>query len=246
VTLKDELEEAGNWLFRWRSYLPLLLIGLFLVAVKDFQHTAYNPKLHLWWEIFCLFISFFGLGIRIFTIGYSPSGTSGRNTKKQIAKVLNTTGMYSIVRHPLYLGNFFIWLGISLFVRIWWFSLIVMLIFWLYYERIMLAEEKFLQDKFGDAFLKWANETPAFLPRIKNWQPPGLTFSLKYVLKKEYSGFFGIIVSFTFLEIIGNIFAKGKLELDLMWQIIFVGGLVIYLTIRILKKKTKILDTEGR
>ena len=32
--------------------------------------------------------------------------TSGRNTHDQVADSLNTSGIYSIVRHPLYVGNF--------------------------------------------------------------------------------------------------------------------------------------------
>ncbi|MGB8874133.1 MAG: hypothetical protein WCC75_12145, partial [Desulfobaccales bacterium] len=45
--------------------------------------------------------------------GLPPRGTSGRNTQGQVAETLNTTGIYSLVRNPLYLGNFLIWLGLS-------------------------------------------------------------------------------------------------------------------------------------
>ena len=62
-------------------------------------------------------MSFFGLGIRVFTVGFTPKNTSGRNTAEQIADVLNTSGIYSMVRHPLYVGNFFMWLGIGLLTQ---------------------------------------------------------------------------------------------------------------------------------
>jgi len=75
--------------------------------------------------------------------GYAPRGTSGRHTLRQEAKRLNSSGMYSLLRHPLYLGNALMWLGISLFVHVWWVVVISMLIFWIYYERIMFAEEEF-------------------------------------------------------------------------------------------------------
>ncbi|MGC9453013.1 MAG: methyltransferase family protein, partial [Oceanipulchritudo sp.] len=51
-------------------------------------------------------------------------GTSGRNTKQQVAYSLNTTGFYSVVRNPLYLGNFFMYLGIALFTHHWWLVLV--------------------------------------------------------------------------------------------------------------------------
>ena len=60
-------------------------------------------------------------------MGFAPRGTSGRNTLGQVAEVLNTSGMYSVVRNPLYLGNFVIWLGLALFIKVWWCILIVVL-----------------------------------------------------------------------------------------------------------------------
>lgn len=143
MALREEYERIGNWLFRWRSFLPLLVLGLALVGMRDFTYLGNAHKWDLVWEGFCLMVSFFGLGIRALVIGYVPEKTSGRNTLAQKAISLNVTGLYSIVRHPLYLGNFFIWLGISLFARHWLLSVTCMLIFWLYYERIIFAEEEF-------------------------------------------------------------------------------------------------------
>jgi hypothetical protein len=184
--------------------------------------------------------------IRSLVAGYAPKGTSGRNTKGQLAETLNTTGMYSIVRNPLYLGNFVIVLGVFLFTEVWWFILIGVAGFLFYYERIIFAEEEFLRKKFGDVFLEWAKKTPAFLPRFKNWQKPSLPFSFKAVLRREHSTFFAIVAPFTFLDIAVDYFAEKKLEIHVGWIIFFFVSLIIYLTLRILKKKTKVLDAEGR
>jgi protein-S-isoprenylcysteine O-methyltransferase Ste14 len=234
--LRKELEKTGNWLFRWRSYLPLTLTGIILLAMRHFHYLGHSHAVDQVWEAVCLIISFFGLGIRIHTIGHAPPGTSGRNTRRQVAAALNTTGMYSVVRHPLYLGNFFIWLGISMFLHIWWVSLIFILVFWLYYERIMYAEEEFLSREFGKEFEEWASRTPAFWPAVKNWKRPARPFSWRRVLRSEYSGLFAIIASFTLIEIVGDMVVEGKLEFDPMWIIIFTSGLGIYLLLRTLKK----------
>lgn len=246
MAIREEFERSGNKLFRLRSYLPPLVAGLYIFVFRNFEYPSQSHRLDVMWEILCLAVSFFGFGIRCVTVGFVPEGTSGRNTKRQKAASLNTTGTYSVVRHPLYLGNFFIWLGISLFPRMWWFVCISVLLFWLCYERIIFAEEEFLRKKFGGEFLNWANETPAFAPRIKKWKPAQSPFSIRTVLKREYHGFFAIIASFTVLEILGDFFARGKLIVDTMWLIILAVGFLVYISIRFIDKKTDLLKYQRR
>jgi protein-S-isoprenylcysteine O-methyltransferase Ste14 len=246
MALKEEFEKTGNWLFRHRSRMPLLMIGIILVFMRRFHYLENSEMMDGLWEGLCFSVSFLGLAIRIKTIGHTPKGTSGRNTSSQIAEALNTTGMYSIVRHPLYLGNFLIWMGISLFPHQWELIVICALSFWLYYERIMFAEESYLSGKYGNEFEEWAGETPAFVPDLRKWRKPELPFSLRNVLKREYNGFFVIILSMSALEMIGNLFTVGKLEFDLTWKIILTAGCIIWMTLRFLKRKTLFLHVEGR
>ncbi len=232
----------------WRSYLPLILFPILLIALKETEYieTLFGDFADDLWELFCIVVSFGGLFIRGITIGYTPRGTSGRNTKKQIADRLNTTGIYSVVRNPLYLGNFLIMLGFVMFTQAWWAVVIAILLFWIYYERIIYAEEEFLREKFAKLFLQWAKSTPAFIPKLTRWQKPDLPFSFRNILKREYTGFFVIIITFTLLEIAGDFISEGIFEFDTEWIIFFITGVVVYLTLRTLKKKTKILHVEGR
>jgi protein-S-isoprenylcysteine O-methyltransferase Ste14 len=241
MRLQKEFEKTGIWLFRWRSYLPLVMIGMVVLVMPDYNYIYDNHHLDRLWELLCLTVSLFGLGIRAYTIGYAARGTSGRNTKAQRADVLNTTGMYSVVRHPLYLGNFFIYLGIALFVHHWWLTLVYILLFGVYYERIMFAEEAFLREKFGVTFEMWAKETPALIPHVTKWVSPDAPFSVKTVLKREYSGFFGIITTLTVLEGISHVAATRTFEIDAFWMILFIIGSIACLTLRLLRKKTSML-----
>jgi len=118
--------------------------------------------------------------------------------------------------------------------------------FLFYYERIIFTEEEFLRKKFGKAFLDWAQRTPVFYPDFKRWQRPDLPFSFKTVLRREYSTFFGIIASFTFIDIAADLATERKLEIKPFWVVLFVGGLVVYLTLMAYKKKTKRLNVAGR
>ena len=149
---------------------------------------------------------------------------------------MNTTGIYSIVRHPLYLGNFVIWVGIVLFTRSILLAAFCFLAFFIYYERIIIAEETFLSQKFGEAFAQWAEKTPMFIPRFKLWCRPAYPFSWRVVLTREYPGFFAITAAFTAIEILGDRFYEGKWQLDWLWAAIFCVGLVVFVTLRTLKK----------
>jgi protein-S-isoprenylcysteine O-methyltransferase Ste14 len=246
MTFSKRLEKEGNWLFKRRSYFPLLILPVLFVALCDSDHSEVSVESVNYWEVFCITISFLGLIVRCITIGYVPRGTSGRNTENQKAYILNTKGIYAIVRHPLYLGNFIITLGFALFIKVWWFSTLAVLVFWLYYERIIYTEEEFLKKKFGKDFHQWAERTTAFFPDIKKWHKPDLPFSFRNVLKREYSGFFVIISFFTFLDIAEDSFKEGALIFDMEWMILFFFGLIIYLTLRTLKTKTRVLHADGR
>lgn len=244
MALTEEFVRLGNWFFRWRSYLPLLLLVVFLATLYNLSQLPGYLLPGRVWELSCLAISSLGLLVRILTVGYVPLGTSGRNTRRQVAEVLNTTGLYSLVRHPLYLGNFLMWLGIALFLRVWWLTLLIVLIFWLYYEKIMYAEEAFLQEKFGQDFQTWAARTPLFLPRLRHWQAPALQFSWRSALKREYSSFFAMISIFFSLHLLNRLMVGRILAVDPLWLAIFLLSLLSYGTIRYLKKKTTLLEDD--
>jgi protein-S-isoprenylcysteine O-methyltransferase Ste14 len=120
-----------------------------------------------------------------------------------------------------------------------------MLLFLLYYKQIIFAEEKFLSERFADTFEDWAKRTPVFFTTFKNWRKPELSFSLKTAFKREYTGLFTIVASFTCLEVLSDLFYTGKLQIDLFWSVSFICGLVIYITAWTLKK-THLLDVKGR
>lgn len=233
MSLIKEFNKSGNWLFKYRSYLPLLLIPFLIFLLINSLNTS-NNLLYLG-----ISISFCGEIIRIFSIGYVPIGTSGRNTKYQLAKSLNTEGLYSIVRHPLYLGNFFIYLGPFVYTGSLYGIVIFILIFWIYYERIMFAEEAYLTTKFDNYYIVWASKTPAFIPSLLSYKPNRSKFSINKILEREYSGIFGIFFIYTILIIINNYFHTNTLILSTLWQYITAINVIVYILLRSIKKNKR-------
>lgn len=246
MPLREEFEITGNWLFKRRSWLPLLLFPFAIAVLYFHPEKTYSCVTNTVWGAFCLFVSFLGLFVRAITVGHTPKGTSGRNTDKQMAACLNHTGIYSVVRHPLYLGNFLMWLGLFLFIGIWWFVAICALAYWLYYERIMFAEEEFLRRSYPNTYESWAKHTPAFIPRLTGWQAASLPFSLRNVLKREYNGVLAMVLSFTILNACSHFFNRSHFQVDVFWQIVLGVGTLTFIILRSLKKYTTVLEIAGR
>jgi len=245
MALVHEFENSGNWLFKRRSWLPLVMVaaGLVMMYLGNRQAILFDLRN----EMIFLGISIFGQIIRIITIGFAPKNTSGRNTKGgQVADELNVTGVYSLIRHPLYLGNFFMWLGPVLFLRSVWFTVIFGLVYWLYYERIMFAEEQYLRRKFGEAYDKWSEKVSAFLPFSFNFIRAKLPFSFRNVLKREYNSFVNIFLIFALLDLFRNFFLSEKIYLNEIWMWLLIGAVGLWLTVRSIHKYTKWLEVEGR
>ena len=246
MALREELEEQGNWLFKRRSYLPLVLFAPVFVAIATAGPKAQSPLVEGAWELFCVLVSLSGLVVRAVAVGHAPWGTSGRNTAGQLASCLNCTGLYATVRHPLYLGNYLNWLGVALFPAIWWVPVFVTLAFWIYYERIMFAEEEFLRRKFGAQYEEWAERTPAFLPDLSRWCRAALPFCWRTVLKREYSSMFAIFASFAACEIVERMANTGVPSLGPWWAVTFGAATLVYVSLLAMKKWTKVLTVRGR
>ncbi len=245
MALKEEFESRGNWLFKKRSFLPLVLYVLATI-VLFIDRDDFIDFRNDYWEISCFLVSMLGLAIRAITIGFAPAGTSGRNVHGQVAETLNTQGIYSTVRHPLYLGNFFMWFGIIMYTGNAWFILVAALIFWLYYEKIMFAEEEFLRKKYGSTYETWAAKTPAFIPDFSKWTSAKLEFSFKNVLKREFYGLFAVGVSFAYINFLKNYIELDRYHIHLNWIVVVVVTFVIFIVLRTIKKTTQLLNVEGR
>ena len=244
MALVDEWEKQGNFLFKYRGQIPVFL---FVIAIPFLYYTPNNDLVdQFFWNVISVLVSILGFVIRFYTIGTTPKGTSGRNTKNQIADFLNSTGIYSLVRHPLYLGNYFIWLGISIFTYNIFFIIVMSLLFWIYYERIMFAEERFLEKKFGKKYTDWSSKTPAFFPRTFNLKKSKITFSFRTVLRREYAGLFSLVISYSFIDLFRLSIKNNNISISpIVLQILIIVSIIVFV-LRSLKHYTNILEEKDR
>ncbi len=239
------MEVQGNFLFKYRGILPVLLIppGLILLYFQIIKSPSFPwVSFFSYYRWVCLVVILFGQFIRFYAIGYAPRSTSGRNTQVQVADVVNSTGIYSCVRHPLYLGNFFMALGVALLSCDFLFIIIYVLLFWIYYERIMFAEEQFISKKFDQNLENWANKTPTIIPDFNEFQKPATDFNWKKIIRQEKNGLLSIFSIFFIFQLVENYALHEKAFIGFnFWNIGLLVSGVTYLVVRFLTKKTKIL-----
>lgn len=244
--LVSELSSQGARLFRWRSYPPVLVMALLLGQVAAEPVPAGGPGAGAAWTAAGMVLGALGLLLRAWTVGTVPAGTSGRATRAQRAEVLNTGGAYSLVRHPLYLGNALLWAGVAATTGSPGALLATVLVFWLYYERIMMAEERFLWEHHGEAFSAWAARTPAFLPRLSGWSPAARPFSLRFALGRDYAALFAFVAATTAVALVRSAATGAGWRLSLPWLVWLGAGATAYVALHALKRLTRALEVEGR
>lgn len=239
MKLLDHFARSGDAFFRLRSYLPLLLLPVFVLGVRAGAAVPADWRAACEWA--GLVVSLAGLAVRVAIIGAAPPGTSERSTRDPRASTLSTTGAYSMVRHPLYLGNTLVAFGLAIFTATWFVPVIVILASLLYHERIAVREEVFLESRFGEAFRAWANEVPALWPAFGRYRPSGGRFRWKKVLAREFHALFVIGAAVFVLDLVGHLFSTGRLEASPAWTAVFAVTGAVFVVLTVVKKATGLL-----
>ena len=239
-------KKIGAFLFKYRGQLPVILLIVCIPIIFNNQST--ERKIHPFIELYGIYFSFIlmllGHLIRSCAIGYKNLHTSGKNRDQQVAEKLNTRGVYSLIRHPLYLGNFLIWIGLSTLLNSLIFLLISSLFFILMYYFIIQLEEMFLRDKFKKEHEKWTKKTPIFIPKFSNYKRASGAFNWKMVWKNEYPGICATLSCIWFIELLTTIALKENI---LNFNLISTAFLIFLFGFgsKLLKHKTTFFPKEG-
>ncbi|MGD2173777.1 MAG: isoprenylcysteine carboxylmethyltransferase family protein [Candidatus Brocadiaceae bacterium] len=141
--LRDFWYDLRNRRYRFRQFAGALFAVLLLL-------WALPRKWDFW-----VGIPFIGLGegVRLLAAGYLRKDSS-----------LATGGPYAFVRHPQYLGNILLAVGLCIASGYPWAVGAWVLLFWLFYLPAIRREDKRMEHKFGPHWREWRSRTPAVLP----------------------------------------------------------------------------------
>ncbi len=227
---QHEMARSGKRLFFIRGtyiYTVIAISVLIAWTTRDLGPFAAEPADRAWfWLSFAVASS--GAIVRIFTSGFAALGTSGRAKVAAEASELNTTGPYSLVRNPLYVGRILNFTGLAMMSGSWVFGAIVFLLGVIIYERISIYEEEYLREKFGPEHAKWAKDVPALMPRFHSWTKPKYPFWWKRMIWREQNKLF-LLATAVFL----TWFARHDFDLaslsegQMNWVYAFAGLVII-------------------
>jgi len=162
------MANISNIFFKYRSYTPIPFLLLMVIFAE--------PSITSMIIGFAIAIS--GELMRFW--GVSWAGSETRTTGGVGGTYLVISGPFAYVRNPLYVGNILLYIGIG--IMSWslfpYLQIGAILFFAVQYHFIVLEEEKFLKEKFGEAYKNYFKNVPRFIPRFTPYkdstleQPP--------------------------------------------------------------------------
>ncbi|MBM3294354.1 MAG: isoprenylcysteine carboxylmethyltransferase family protein [Candidatus Aminicenantes bacterium] len=139
-------------LYRWRVRSAVfVLVGVIVAARPNLKAIIAGA---------C--VSALGLLIRAWASGH---------IRKE--KTLAVTGPYRYSRNPLYLGNFFLGLGIALGTRSFWGYGLFLAYFAVFYPPVILEERERMRRLFPREYDLYRRTVPLFFPSFRSPSPKG-------------------------------------------------------------------------
>ena len=133
----------GKFLYKYRSLTPVAFIIILLIFSKPSILTIITG----------IVFSLFGEVIRSVSVSYTGLTTRSKNVQTDI---LVTNGPYGYVRNPIYLGNFFLSLGVVIAAHTFfpWFIVVYILLFAVqchfFFHKGDIFPEQLMDDRFAE------------------------------------------------------------------------------------------------
>jgi protein-S-isoprenylcysteine O-methyltransferase Ste14 len=160
---KREISKSGDKGSIWLLTISIS-IGYWLSFIIGATKTG---RIYHWNTFFAIgsILALTGLIIRVTSILQLKQQFTYTVTKIENHKLIET-GLYRIIRHPGYLGQLIIFLGISTCLSNWISILLMIIPVFLGYLNRINVEEKFMVKNMGQKYLDYRKRTKRLIPKI--------------------------------------------------------------------------------
>jgi protein-S-isoprenylcysteine O-methyltransferase Ste14 len=238
--------QIGNFFFKYRNLLFILLyLALFIPSPPIFSPEVFGAAYYVWPILIGLIVTVSGQLIRGATIGLAYIIRGGKDGKVY-AEDLVTEGIFNHCRNPLYVGNILMLVGVGILSNSLLYLLVFIPFFLFVYQAIVLAEENFLRNKFGENFNQYCQRVNRWVPDLRGISKTfkGMHFKWKRWILKEYNTQYvwltgiTLILLFKYPELTNHDEQLRNVLLLIILPIL----LLLYLFVRYLKKTGKMVE----
>jgi protein-S-isoprenylcysteine O-methyltransferase Ste14 len=236
----------GNFFFKYRNWLFILLYGALFIPSPDlFRADMFGEQYYILPITIGLFVTISGQLIRGATIGLAYI-IRGGSEGKVYAEKLVTTGIFNHCRNPLYVGNILMLTGVGILANSLLYMVIFIPLFLFIYQAIVLAEENYLRNKFGQDFDSYCKRVPRWFIRFNGLADTfnQMRFNWKRWILKEYNTQFVWLSGITLILLLkyGRLTNNDTEFRNKLIIGIIVGLGIVYLVVRYLKKSGKMVE----
>ena len=119
------------------------------------------------WEYISLYVRLIVTALAILIAVYlAKSGHTVVSREHRPSGVV-TTGAFRFVRHPLYLASLLFYFGLAVSTACLFAFGLLLIIFW-FHDYIASYEEKHLEAKYGEDYLRYKKMTGKWIPNLKS------------------------------------------------------------------------------
>ena len=173
------------WEYRWRA-LPMFLSQGVAVAANAWLTGSFAMPTYFPLALVSVVLGFIGLGLRVWGVGLISASTMASMTLS--TERLVTTGIYGLVRNPLYLGDLLLFVGYGLFL-----PLPLAAVFIAFHVvrtlRLIAFEESQLAERHAGAFSDYVSSVPRLWPRLKTAPPAVVDWREGLMASAIWAGF---------------------------------------------------------
>ncbi|HEY32973.1 MAG TPA: isoprenylcysteine carboxylmethyltransferase family protein [Dehalococcoidia bacterium] len=156
----NESTEREPWKPTWKdialfTFLGILFVGQVVYCFISYNGAGWDVVLYIGWAVFAFSMILGWLSRIAFEAkGKAPEGESFIHTA-----VVVESGIYTIVRHPMYLSGILIFASLVLISQ-HWLSLIFSIPIIVYFYISTWSEERSSIERFGDDYRKYMQRVP--------------------------------------------------------------------------------------
>ena len=147
-------------------FIPLII--LLLTKDSRFSSKLITPSQICFW--LALFPATIGLALCVWTLKLFTKYGEGTPAPWDPPRKLVMIGPYRYSRNPMITGALLLLLAESLFFHSWPIAAWMILFFVGNAIYFPLVEEKGLEKRFGDEYLKYKARVPRWIPRLRPWE----------------------------------------------------------------------------